>query len=93
MSLAITHEDCMDMMARYPDNHFYKWLLKNYAKEGDKILDTHLGSMSIAIAIHQVNTEMGMNLTLTGCELDEEYFNAGMERVKNQTRQNSLFNN
>lgn len=69
----------------------YKWLLKNYAKDGDKVLDTHLGSMSIAIAIHQVNTEMGMNLTLIGCELDEEYFCAGLERVQNFTKQNSLF--
>lgn len=40
----------------------YKWLLKNYAKEGDKILDTHLGSMSIAIACHYMGFE------LTGCD-------------------------
>lgn len=69
----------------------YRWLLKNYAQEGDKILDTHLGSMSIAIAIHQINTELGMNLNLTGCELDKEYFEKGLERVNNFTRQNSLF--
>jgi len=69
----------------------YKWLLKNYAKEGDKILDTHLGSMSIAIAVYQMNTESNMKLTLTGCELDEEFFNTGIERVNNFTRQNSLF--
>jgi site-specific DNA-methyltransferase (adenine-specific) len=69
----------------------YQWLLKNYAKEGDKILDTHLGSMSIAIAIHQMNTEQNMNLTLTGCELDEEYYKAGLERVNNAIKQKSLF--
>ena len=59
----------------------YKWLLKNYAKEGDKILDTHLGSMSIAIACHYAG------LHLTGCELDPEYFEAGVKRVKEQTLQ------
>lgn len=63
----------------------YEWLLKNYAKEGDKILDTHLGSGSIAIACHY------MGFDLTGCELDEEYFNQAMERIKNQTRQQVLF--
>lgn len=62
----------------------YKWLLKNYAKEGDKILDTHLGSMSIAIACHY------MGFSLTGCELDKKYFEAGVERVTNQTKQITL---
>lgn len=62
----------------------YEWLLKNYAKEGDKILDTHGGSMSIAIACHY----MGFQLDL--CELDKEYFDAGIERVENQTRQITL---
>lgn len=62
----------------------YKWLLKNYAKEGDKILDTHLGSMSIAIACHYAGYD------LTGCELDEEYYKAGLERVNNMTRQKQL---
>jgi site-specific DNA-methyltransferase (adenine-specific) len=62
----------------------YKWLIKNYAKEGDKILDTHLGSGSIGIACHY----MGFNLT--GCELDKEYFDSAMERIKNQTTQQTL---
>lgn len=62
----------------------YKWLLKNYAKEGDKILDTHLGSGSIAIACHY------MGFDLTACELDKEYFDAAMERITNQTRQIAL---
>ena len=62
----------------------YKWLLKNYAKEGDKILDTHLGSGSIAIACHY------MGFDLTACELDKEYFDAAMERITNQTRQQVL---
>lgn len=59
----------------------YEWLLDNYAKKGDKILDTHGGSMSIAIACHN----LGFDLTL--CELDEEYFNAGIKRVELHKRQ------
>lgn len=62
----------------------YKWLLKNYAKEGDKILDTHLGSGSIAIACHY------MGYDLTACELDKEYYDQAMERINNQTRQITL---
>jgi len=63
----------------------YKWLLDKYAKEGDKILDTHLGSMSIAIACHDYGFE------LTGCELDPEYYAKGIERVKNHVAQQKLF--
>ena len=63
----------------------YKWILHNYAKEGDKILDTHGGSMSSAIACHQ----MGFDLTL--CELDKDYYEAGVKRFKEQTLQQSLF--
>jgi len=65
--------------------YLYRWLLKNYAKEGDKILDTHGGSMSSAIACHQ----MGFDLTL--CELDKDYYEAGVKRYKEQTMQQSLF--
>ena len=54
----------------------YEWLLMNYAKEGDKILDTHLGSGSIALACHN----LGYNLT--ACELDKEYFDSAMLRIK-----------
>jgi site-specific DNA-methyltransferase (adenine-specific) len=59
----------------------YKWLLTNYAKENDKILDTHLGSGSIAIACH----ELGFDLT--ACELDLEYYEAAHKRFKQQTAQ------
>jgi site-specific DNA-methyltransferase (adenine-specific) len=54
----------------------YEWLLMNYAKEGDKILDTHLGSGSIASACHN----LGYNLT--ACELDKEYYEAAIKRLK-----------
>lgn len=53
----------------------YEWLLMNYAKEGDRILDTHLGSGSIAIACHNLGFD------LVGCELDAEYFNAAKKRL------------
>lgn len=59
----------------------YEWLLMNYAKEGDKILDTHLGSGSIAIACHN----LGYNLT--ACELDKEYYEATMKRLKEHQSQ------
>jgi len=63
----------------------YKWLLFNYAKEGDKILDTHLGSGSIAIACHDYGFD------LTACELDKEYFDKAMERINNHKLQQRLF--
>jgi site-specific DNA-methyltransferase (adenine-specific) len=59
----------------------YKWLLQNYAKQGDKILDTHLGSGSIALACHELGFE------LTACELDKEYYDAAFKRFKEQTAQ------
>ena len=62
----------------------YKWLLMNYAKEGDKILDTHLGSGSIALACHELGFE------LTACELDSEYYEAALKRFKQQTAQLKL---
>lgn len=63
----------------------YKWLLDKYAKEGDTILDTHLGSGSIAIACHD------MGFKLTGIELDEDYYNNAVQRIKNHQMQQSLF--
>lgn len=63
----------------------YKWLLSKYAKPNDKILDTHLGSMSIAVACHDMGFE------LTGCELDKDYYEQGFARVKKHCSQLSLF--
>lgn len=63
----------------------YKWLLQNYAKEGDKILDTHGGSMSIAIACW----DMGFDLDLW--ELDEDYYKAGVDRFNEHKRQLQIF--
>jgi len=63
----------------------YKWLLDKYANKGDKILDTHLGSGSIAIACH----DYGFNLT--ACELDTEYYEAALNRYNNHIQQIKLF--
>ena len=63
----------------------YEWLLMNYAKEGDKILDTHLGSGSIAIACHNLKYD------LTACELDKEYFEAAMKRLARHQQQIQMF--
>ena len=63
----------------------YDWLLKNYAKEGDRILDTHLGSGSSAIAAHYGGFDF------VGCELDEDYYKAACERFDRETAQETLF--
>jgi site-specific DNA-methyltransferase (adenine-specific) len=63
----------------------YKWILDKYAKQGDKILDTHLGSGSIAIAAHDYGFE------LTCCELDKEYYDKATQRIKNHISQQKLF--
>jgi site-specific DNA-methyltransferase (adenine-specific) len=63
----------------------YKWLLSNYAKEGDKILDTHLGSGSSRIAAYI------MGFDFYGFEIDKDYYDAAEKRFREQTAQQSLF--
>ena len=63
----------------------YKWLLKNYAKPGDKIVDTHSGSLSIGIACWD------MGFDLTAFEIDKDYFEAGKKRLENHKKQLTLF--
>ncbi len=63
----------------------YEWLLKNYAKQGDKILDTHGGSMSIAIACYNLDFD------LTLFEIDKDYFEAGKKRLEEHKKQIRLF--
>lgn len=63
----------------------YKWLLKHYAKPGDKIFDSHLGSGSIAIACWD------MGFDLVGCEIDKDYYDAMMRRYKEHISQLTLF--
>jgi site-specific DNA-methyltransferase (adenine-specific) len=63
----------------------YEWLLDNYAKEGDRILDTHLGSGSIALACHN------RGYSLDAYEIDKEYYNAAKERLRVQQSQLTIF--
>ena len=63
----------------------YEWLLTNYAKPGQRILDTHLGSGSSAIACNNLGYEM------VGCELDPDYYKAACARVEQATKQERLF--
>lgn len=63
----------------------YLWLLSNYAKKGDKILDTHFGSASIALACHDLNFD------LDGFELDTEYFESASKRLFEYQKQLKLF--
>lgn len=63
----------------------YEWLLTNYAKPGQRILDTHGGSMSSAIACHNLGFDMVL------CELDEDYYKAGKARFEQATKQIRMF--
>tara|TARA_Y100001970_G_scaffold129575_1_gene159764 strand:+ start:98 stop:727 length:630 start_codon:yes stop_codon:yes gene_type:complete len=63
----------------------YEWLLQNYANKDDKILDTHLGSGSIAIACHNLGYD------LTACEIDKQYYDMAMQRLEEHKKQLKLF--
>jgi len=63
----------------------YEWLLANYAKEGDRILDTHLGSGSSAIAAHYGGFEF------VGMELDKDYYESAVKRFNEETKQVDMF--
>ena len=63
----------------------YEWLLNNYAKPGDKILDTHVGSASSLIACHKLGFEY------VGFELDTDYFKAALDRLAAVEAQSSIF--
>jgi len=63
----------------------YEWLLTNYAKPGQRILDTHLGSASSAIAAHNLKFEF------VGCELDKDYYDAAMKRFNSHIQQQRFF--
>ena len=63
----------------------YEWLLTNYAKQGQRILDTHLGSASSAIAAHNLKFEF------VGCEIDKDYYDAAVNRFNNHIKQQRFF--
>ena len=64
----------------------YEWLLRHYAKEGDKILDTHVGSASSLIACQR------LGFRFVGYEIDEDYYKLAKERYERETAQITLFN-
>lgn len=79
---------CADIIRIHPTQKpvvLYKWLLANYAKQGDRILDTHLGSGSSAIAAHYGGFEF------VGTELDKDYFDAAVKRFNQETKQVDMF--
>lgn len=63
----------------------YCWTINRYCKQGYKVLDTHLGSGSIAVACHKYGID------LVGCEIDKEYYNNALKRLENEQSQQSLF--
>jgi site-specific DNA-methyltransferase (adenine-specific) len=80
---------CCERYGKHPHEKpvfLYSWILFNYAKPGWKILDTHLGSGSQAIACHDAEFD------LTACEINKQYFDDAMERVKKHQQHQFLFN-
>lgn len=77
--------DCKRIHPTQKPVKLYEWLLKNYAKPGDTILDTHLGSGSIAIACHNMGHQ------LTGFELDKHYYDAARQRIEGHVKQEIMF--
>lgn len=63
----------------------YEWILTNFAEKGFKILDTHLGSGSIALACHNFGFD------LVACELDADYYKNAIKRIRNHTNQIQIF--
>jgi len=68
----------------------YDWILKNNVESGMKILDTHLGSGSIAIAVEKANRLDKMNLQFVGIEIDKEYYEKALNRIEQYCRQGTL---
>lgn len=68
----------------------YEFIIKNCATEGMKILDTHFGSGSIALAVDKANRLDKMNLHLTACEIDKEYIDKAIKRISESIKQGTL---
>jgi len=83
--LHIQVEDKNKIHPTQKPTELYKWILDKYAQQGDKILDTHLGSGSIAIACYDYGFD------LVACELDKEYYDKAMERINNHVAQLQMF--
>jgi len=68
----------------------YEWLIKGYTDKDCKILDTHFGSGSIALAVDKANRLDKMNLHLTACEIDKEYIDKAIKRISESIKQGTL---
>jgi len=68
----------------------YDWIIKNYSEPNQKILDTHFGSGSIALAVDKANRLDKMNLHLTACEIDKEYIDKAIKRISESIKQGTL---
>jgi site-specific DNA-methyltransferase (adenine-specific) len=68
----------------------YSWILKRYSNKNSKILDTHFGSGSIALAVDKANRLDKMNLHLTACEIDKEYIDKSIKRISESIKQGTL---
>lgn len=68
----------------------YEWIIANYAEPNQKILDTHFGSGSIALAVDKANKLDKMNLHLTACEIDLDYVNASIKRISQSIKQTTF---
>lgn len=69
----------------------YGWIINNFCEKGFRLLDTHLGSGSIALAVDSANKLEKMELELVACELDEEYYTKAINRIESETKWKSLF--
>jgi site-specific DNA-methyltransferase (adenine-specific) len=83
--IEIAPQDSMRIHPTQKPVKLYEWLLANYAKPGQRILDTHMGSGSSVIAANNLGFE------IVATELDQNYFNAACKRIKQATAQERLF--
>ena len=68
----------------------YDWILSNYSKPNQTIIDTHFGSGSIALAVDRANRLDNMNLHLTACEIDKDYIEASVNRISQAIKQQTF---
>ena len=88
--LHINVEDKNKIHPTQKPRELYSWILNRYTTENAKILDTHFGSGSIALAVDKVNRLDKMNLHLTACEIDKEYIDKAIKRIAESIKQGTL---
>ena len=86
---AVANQETKTHPTQKPEK-LYSWVLSKLATEGMKILDTHFGSGSIALAVDKANRLDKMNLHLTACEIDKEYIDKAIKRISESIKQGTL---